>query len=99
VTGRTTVAFRVTRIRTPDRGGYGDCVLFLGRRPGDERFTTRAYMLPISNRGFRQMFELLLDSLARGLVAEVTADEPDEVRPVLVVAVTLRGAAGITAQH
>ena len=99
MTARTTVAFRVTRIRTLDRGGYGDCVSFLGRRPGDERFTTRAYMLPIANRGFRQMFELLLDSMARGLVAEITADEPDELWPLLVVAVTLRGAAGIAAQH
>jgi hypothetical protein len=56
-------------------------------------------MLPITNRGFRQMFELLLDSMARGLVAEITADEPDESWPLLVVAVTLRGAAGIVAQH
>jgi hypothetical protein len=50
-------------------------------------------VLPSSHRGFRQIFELLLDSLTKGLFAEVTTVGEDEAGQLIVVAVSLSGRA------
>jgi hypothetical protein len=71
-------------------GGHGDCLVFRVRRVGDESLAPRRYRLPCSRRGFRETSQLLLDSLAWDLVAEVTGDEGQRKNwPLMVVSVAL----------
>jgi hypothetical protein len=89
VTERTTVACRVAEVRVA-HGVYGECLLFRVRHVGDESLAPKRYMLPCSRRGFRETSELLLDSLAQDLVAEVTVEEGRrKTWPLMVVSVAL----------
>jgi hypothetical protein len=89
VTERTTVSCRVAQVRVA-HGVYGECLLFRVKHVGDESLAPKHYMLPCSRRGFRETSELLLDSLAWDLVAEVTADEGQRKNwPLMVVSVAL----------
>ena len=67
---RPIFAREVARIVPADDG-----VSFHVRRVGDTLYAQPGYFLPRSHSAFNETFELLLASMTRGLVVEVTSED------------------------
>jgi hypothetical protein len=84
---RLAFAWEVAQLSPSDDG-----LTFRVRRVGDTLHAPYSYRLPRSHGAFEETFELLLASIKRGLVVEVTAeDEPDELGHLAVTSVSLNG--------
>jgi hypothetical protein len=84
---RLSFAWEVARINPS-----ADGLTFHVRRVGDTLMAPYVYTLPRSHGAFGETFELLLASITRGLVVEVSAkDEPDELGYLTVTSVSLNG--------
>jgi hypothetical protein len=68
-----------------------DGLMFRCRFIGTTQSAPYIHFLPRSQRGFQEAFDLLLTSIKRGLVVEVTTDGEDAGGRLTVVSVSLNG--------